>query len=179
MSYGTEASAPAPAPASAPTLITLDFDAGIPSDYSLITFGGTVSTLDTTPPDGGSGTAAEVIKTDGAQTWAGVTFLSLASGEIIAPESDTASMRVWAPEAGTVVRLKLEDVLSPTHSVETEATTLTSGWQTLNFDFKEEAAGTAAVNHSFEFNKASVFFDFGNAGTGATYYLDNFKYSVI
>ncbi|MES2976934.1 MAG: glycoside hydrolase family 16 protein, partial [Pseudomonadota bacterium] len=158
--------------------VTVTFDAD-PSAYTLTGFGGTVPSLDTAPPAGGSGTAVEVIKTVGAEIWAGVTFLSLTSGELITSNSQSVTMRVWAPDAGTVVRLKLEDAADGTRTVETDATTTVAGdWQTLTFNFAQPASGTNPLNHATTFNKASVFFDFGNEGSGKTYYFDDVSYGA-
>jgi hypothetical protein len=57
------------------------------------------------------------------------------------------NVRVWSPHAGIPVRLKVEDKNDGTHSCETEATvTVASGWQTLEFNFANQATGTAALN---------------------------------
>lgn len=57
-------------------------------------------------------------------------------------------------------------------------TTLANGWQTLSFDFAQQAAGTAAFNNAHTYNKASVFFDFSVAGNGQTYYFDDLAYNT-
>ncbi len=55
------------------------------------------------------------------------------------------------------VRLKVENHSNPTQSVETEATTtLANGWQTLVFNFANQAPGTAALNLAYSLDKASV-----------------------
>ena len=41
------------------------------------------------------------------------------------------------------------------------------------FDFSNQVAGTAALNLSYTYDKASIFFDFGTAGSGKTFYWDN------
>ena len=93
------------------------------------------------------------------------------------------SLRVWSPTAGIQVRLKVEASNDPTISVETEATvTVASQWQTLTFDFANQAAGTEAINFSRSYNKASVFFNFGITGAVAgeqTYYWDDMVFGVI
>ena len=53
---------------------------------------------------------------------------------------------------------------------------MAGGWQTLTFDFANQAAGTAALNLAYTYNKASIFFNFGvtGAAVGAkTYYFDD------
>jgi hypothetical protein len=85
--------------------------------------------------------------------------------------------RTWSPTAGIPVRLKVEDAGDPTHSVETEAvTTVAGGWETLVFNFANEATGTAALNPGYTFNKVSIFFNFGTTGVdggGGTFYYDD------
>ena len=177
---------PPPAPPPAPTTVTVSFDAGGTSGYTLgrpdgqpdSDFGGAGSSIAQNPPQGASGAVAQVVKSTGAETWAGTTFLSLPAGELITPSSQTATMRVWSPEAGTIVRLKLEDSTDGTKTVETNATTTTQAntWQTLTFNFANPASGTNPLNHANTFNKASVFFDFGTPGSGKTFYFDDVKF---
>jgi hypothetical protein len=70
--------------------------------------------------------------------------------------------------------LKVEDRNDNTHSVETEAMTQAANtWETLIFDFASPSAGTAPMNLGYTYNMASVFFDFGNAGTGSDFYWDD------
>jgi hypothetical protein len=58
--------------------------------------------------------------------------------------------------------------------VEAQVNTSTAnGWETLVFDFSNQVAGTAALNVSYTYDKASIFFDFGTAGNGKTFYWDN------
>ena len=45
--------------------------------------------------------------------------------------------------------------------------TTAAGWQTLTFDFANQAAGTAALNLAYTYTKASIFFDFGVTGATA------------
>ena len=79
---------------------------------------------------------------------------------------------------GIPIRLKIENSNDPTQSVETEAfTTITDGWEILEFDFNNEAAGTAALNESYPFDMVSIFFNFGSAGDDQTvYYFDNISF---
>jgi hypothetical protein len=89
------------------------------------------------------------------------------------------TLRVWSPDAGIPVRLKVEDHTILAISVETEATVTTAaGWETLTFDFANEANGTAAFNFANTYDKASVFFNFGTNGATAgekTYYFDDLE----
>ena len=47
-----------------------------------------------------------------------------------------------------------------------------------HFDFANQATGTEAINFSRNYNKASVFFNFGSAGTGQTYYWDDMTFGA-
>ena len=87
------------------------------------------------------------------------------------------TVRVWSPTAGTPVLLKVEHALDPTVSVETLATTTMAGaWETLTFDFANEAPGTAALNLAATYDKVSVFPDFGTPGAGEVYYVDDITF---
>lgn len=87
-------------------------------------------------------------------------------------------MKVWvyAPDAGMTVRLKIEDSGDNTKSVETDAvTTMANTWELLTFDFSNEATGTAALNLDYNYDLASIFFNFGVDGATAgelTFYWD-------
>ena len=80
---------------------------------------------------------------------------------------------VYSANAGITVRLKAEDHTDPTRSVETEAVTTTSGWNSLVFDFANQASGTAQIDFTYTYDMLSIFYDFGNSGAGDTYYLDS------
>ena len=141
--------------------------------------GAQTSLLSTDTPAGSSGSVIKSIKPTGAQPWAGSTISSITDGEFIATGSTTVSLRVWAPASGKTVRMKLEDANDPTKSVETDAlTTLANGWQTLSFDFAQQASGTAAFNNATTYNKANVFFDFLAPASGQTYYFDDLAYTA-
>ena len=49
-------------------------------------------------------------------------------------------------------------------------------WETLIFDFANQSSGTAAINLTYTYNMASIFFDFGNAGTGKVFYWDDVSF---
>jgi hypothetical protein len=90
------------------------------------------------------------------------------------------SVRVYSPDAGIPVRLKLEDAADPTLTVETEAvTTVCGSWETLTFDFNNVAPGTNPFNPATTFNKSSIFFNFGATGAAAgekTYLWDAIEF---
>ena len=149
--------------------------------YTLTGFGGAEDSTVVTDPAGGANKVAKVVKSATAQSWAGTTVSTGPNpsvGKIPFDASNTRmTVRVYSPNAGIKVRLKVEDAADRTHSAETEATTtVANAWETLTFDFANPATGTAALNFSYTYNKISIFFNFGVAGstTGAkTYYFDD------
>jgi hypothetical protein len=147
--------------------------------YALTDFGGTQSAIVVDPTDA-TNNVVRTVKTASAETWAGTTLaqgIGFTSALPFTNGSTTMSVRVWSPDAGIKVRLKVENKNDPTVSVETEATTtIASQWETLVFNFANEATGTAAINFASTYDKASIFFNFGVTGSAAgekTYYWDD------
>ena len=147
-------------------------------DYSVADFGGNSSAV-VVDPTNASNMVLMSTKTSGAQPWAGTTLSTtngLATAIPFAAGSTTMSVAVWSPDAGTVIRLKAEDKTDGTKSVETEATTgAAATWDTLVFDFSNQAAGTAAIDFTYTYDLVSIFYDFlGAPATPAkSYYCDN------
>jgi beta-glucanase (GH16 family) len=151
-------------------------EAGV--DYDLGDFGGVATTL-VTDPTNSMNMVASTNKAPGAELWGGTTVGAtngLASA-IDFSGSTTLTVRVYSPDAGIPVRLKVEDASNPTVSVETEATTtVANAWEELSFDFSNEAMGTAALDLGATYNKLSIFFNFGTDGNTAgdkTYLWDD------
>jgi len=133
-------------------------------------------------PTNASNMVAQVTKSATAGASSGVTItapsqLGFASPVPFTADATTMSVRVWSPDAGIQVRLKVEDHTNPTQSVETNVTTtVANDWETLVFDFSNESAGTAPLNLGYSYDKASIFFNFGVDGATAgekTYYFDD------
>ena len=145
-------------------------------DYTVSDFGGNASTL-TTDPVSSSNHVMKSIKTNGAQTWAGTTLGTASGFSAAVPQTATAAkmtVRVYSPAVGLDIKLKLEEHGNGANSVETDVlTTKANQWETLTFDFSQNASGTPAWNQAYKYDKASVFFDFGNAGTGSIFYWDD------
>ena len=127
------------------------------------------------------GNYARVEKNPGAESWAGVTIGSGAGFLNQIPVSNTDT-KIYADvyvsgtdQIGIPVRLKIENSNDPTQSVETDSfTTLSGEWETMEFDFSNHVDGTQELNTNFFFNKASIFFNFGNPGNQNTiFYFDN------
>ncbi len=151
-------------------------------NYNLIDFGGNISEIIVDPTDE-SNMVAKTIKTDAAETWAGTTVggnQGFPEPIPFTPNATTMTVAVWSPMEGSPIRLKVEDSGDPTISVETEVlTTVANDWETLVFDFAHEAEGTAEINFDYNYNKASIFFNFGTTGADAgelTYYWDDMAF---
>ena len=151
--------------------------------YSVIDFEGNGPSTIVEDDDGNH--YVQVIKTDASGTSAGVT-IGTEEGfatNIPVTNSDTkmyAHVYVdGTTQTGMPVRLKIENSNDPTQSVETEAfTTVAGDWEILEFDFNNEASGTAALNTSYPFNMASIFFNFGSVGNNdIVYFFDNISFS--
>ncbi len=150
-------------------------------DYGLAGFGNADGAVVVDPTDA-TNMVGQVIKNAGAEVWAGVTITStsggpdgFASSVPFAADATTITVRTWSPAAGVNVLLKAEQTDDATVSVETNAmTTVAGGWETLTFDFSNEADGTAALDLNAVYGKVSIFFDFGNQpAEAATYYFDD------
>lgn len=158
--------------------LPLNFD-NVNIVYTLTDFGGNSSLVGNDPVDS-TNKVAIVTKTNSAQTWAGTTMggsAGFANAVAFNVNRTIITMRVYSPDSGIVVRLKIEDPNDASKSVETDAvTTKANMWHTLTFNFANQATGTAAINYSYTYKKASVFFNFGVSGSTAgnkTYYFDD------
>ena len=156
-------------------------------DYNLLGFGGADNSTVVVDPTLSSNKVAKVIRSATAFSYAGTTITGLAesgfSNKIPFTLIDTKmSVRVWSPNAGIQVRLKVEDHNDKNITCETEATVTTaSGWQTLEFNFANNVSGTPALDITKNYDKATIFFNFGVAGSVAglkTYYFDDVKFDA-
>ena len=159
----TNAAAPPPPPD--PIYLPVSFDnPGL--DYRLVDFGGNWSSIIEDPTDE-TNMVVETFRDGGAQVWAGTTIGEPTGlGEPI-PFSDgysTMSLRVYSPEAGIPILLKLEVWDNAGAFTEVIAnTTVANEWETINFDFSLDPNFNAAV----AYNKPVVFFNFGVSGADA------------
>ncbi|NUN10637.1 MAG: T9SS type A sorting domain-containing protein [Ignavibacteriaceae bacterium] len=159
-------------------------------NYGLAGFGGAENSTIINSPDVPANKIAKVVKSATAELWAGTTITAVTGGvqtgfATKVPFSETEkrmNVKVYSPHAPIQVRLKVEDYSDPTKSCETEATvTVANQWQWLVFDFANQASGTAPLNLAFNYNKASIFFNFGVTGATAgekTYYFDELAFGI-
>ncbi|HEX8270839.1 MAG TPA: PKD domain-containing protein [Flavobacterium sp.] len=140
--------------------------------YSFGNFGGANATVVNNPHATGINTSSKVgqlIKNAGSEVWAG-TAITLDS-PIDFSVLKKVKVKVWSPQAGIVVLLKLENSSNTTINTELPATTtVANGWEELTYDF-------TGINNSNNYQNVVLFFDFGVNGTGATYYFDDIRLS--
>jgi Secretion system C-terminal sorting domain len=153
-------------------------------DYTMTDFGGN-SHIITADPINPSNMVGKVTKGTTAALWAGTTIGTSNGFATPIPFTATSMImtaRVWSPDAGIPVRLKVENSTNPTISVETETLTTTSNeWETVVFNFANQAPGTAAINLASVYQKASIFFNFGTDGAAAgtkIYHFDDVAFGM-
>jgi len=157
--------------------ITFD-DAGV--NYNTVSFGSAIDSI-VADPTNPTNMVLRQDKPTGAQTWAGTVCgdAGLANAIPFAAGSTIMTARVWAAASGTVIRMKVEDSSNGSISVETDATTTMAGaWETLVFDFANNAANTPAINFANTYNKVVLFGDFNTAGSGKTFYFDDIIFGM-
>ncbi len=156
-------------------------------DYGIFSFGGPnfepiPAGIINNPDPSGINTTEKVFelqKPSGAQVWAGAG-INLAGGTDFS-EGTTILVDVWSPTAGTPILYKMEDSSSPPDgngnpSVVVEVlvnTTVANQWETLAFDLTT----FGAFDPSNAYDRSIFFANFGNSGTGSTYYFDNIRIS--
>ena len=152
-------------------------------NYGLVDFAGTASSRVTDPTDANN-TVVQTIRGAGSAVFAGTLLgegVGFAEPFPFDEDNTTITVRVWAPEAGTPVRLKAEALTNPGIFVETETvTTVAEEWETLTFDFSDQVEGTPAVDFDNDYEKLVIFFNFGTDGGTAgeqTYFWDDVEFS--
>ena len=157
--------------------VTFDDDAVL---YTFTDFGDDTVTLLGADPTPVTNVVAVTTKGVGAATFAGTTVGGSSFAYPLTATDSQITVRVYVPDVGTPVRLKLEDATDPTKSVEAQVvTSVANEWETLTFDFNIQAEGTAALNPSYTFDKVSIFFNFGTDGATAgekTYFWDDITF---
>lgn len=160
-----------------PLFLPVDFESE-KLNYTWSGFGGASGGVVDNPDMSGINTSAKVVELNeiaGAEVWAGI---SLQLDEPLDfSQGTTVKMKVWSPEAGVPVLLKIEDSGSapdangnPTVFVEVIENTTTSGeWEEMTFDLSNYPAFDPSVNY----DRLIVFYDFGNPGEGTTFYFDD------
>ena len=163
--------------------LPLSFDDAI-VNYGLIGFNGAEQSTIVTDPTLSTNKVAKVIRSATAGADAGTTIsasagLGFANKVPFTTTRTRMTVRVWSPEAGATIRLKLAEHGDATHTVEAEATTTTAnGWQTLEFDFANHV-GSSAIDFSYQYDLATVYFHYGKTGAAIgekTFYFDDMQF---
>ena len=152
-----------------PIVLPVDFQSPT-INYAFTNFGGATTTVVNNPAIGAGNMSSKVAKTNksaGSQTYAGSFF------ELGAPidfsTMQKIKMKVWSPQAGIILKMKLENLADPTINIDVNTTTTVSNsWEEVTFNF-------AGINSANNYQRVVVFFNFGNAGTGLDYYFDDIQ----
>jgi hypothetical protein len=147
-------------------------------------FEGLVSAAQAVDPFDADNDVAEFVKGPTGQPWAGATIYTIEADKSV-PQFDLSgskvvTLRVNAPAAGLVVRLKLEDAANGAVFLEQDAlTTKANEWETLSFDFTNPVNGVYDPANTY--NRVSVFPVFSTTAppaTELTFYFDELDYST-
>ncbi|MNX86606.1 hypothetical protein D3C86_1184930 [compost metagenome] len=141
-------------------------------NYGFGDFGGAFASKVANPDATGINTTANVarvVKNAGSEVWAG-TAITLTE-PIDFSVYNKIKIKVWSPQAGIPILLKLENSANTGINREISVTTtVANGWEELTYDF-------TGINNNNAYQNVVLFFDFGTNGTGASYYFDDVKLS--
>jgi len=148
-----------------------DFEGEVPANFS---FGGVGNVVVVANPDNsGINNSANVMqctKDQGAEVWGGMGFA--VDGFINFNGNNVLRLKSYAPEAGKVVKVKLEtsagNVAGLTYEFDM-VTTVANQWEILTYDFSEAP--------DLDYITAIVFYDFGNQDAGV-YHFDDVEVGI-
>jgi len=153
-------------PAVTPVLVNLESNDS--SGYAFTDFGGNASSKVSDAPAGGSAESTSAIKlVSVGECWAGTTFLT-SSASLLANGNTVVKANIYAPTAGQVIKLKLENSDNGDQNKEVDVTSI-NGWNTYSFNFSGFDSGV-------KYNKASIFVNFtcgGGTKNADPYYVDD------
>lgn len=152
-------------------------------NYAVTDFGGNSSSISLDPAST-TNHVMKSVKTANAEVWAGTTIstpLGFATRIPVNAASSKMTVMVYSPAVGLDIKLKLDNHANSNNgqSVETDVKTTVAGqWETLTFDFKNQADYTPVLKDGNIYDLATIFFDFGNRGKGSVFYVDNLQMAV-
>jgi uncharacterized protein YkuJ len=115
-----------------------------------------------------SANVAQMLKPSGSETWAGVAMSLIAPIDFSVQKK--LKMKVWSPQAGIPVLLKIEKAGDNSVFMEKIVnTTVANGWEELTYDYD------GSIDSTVDYQTVVIFFNFGVSGDGSTYYFDDIK----
>lgn len=144
-------------------------------------FNGATTSLVTNQPTGGAAVNAAKIDVAAGSQYFGTIFLTLKDQEFCTTAKPTLTLEVYAPAAGKLVDLKLEQDGDVTKNIEMHKTTTVAGWQTLTFNCITDSGSattppTAPYVEGTVYNKIILLPNFLAVSPGETWYFDQLTY---
>ena len=118
-------------------------------------------------PQNPTNTVVEVLKTSLAFDYSGVVLTNrngLANPIPFTATEQVLQARIWSPDVGLPILMKVENKDNPAVFAQTLATTTAVGWDTLSFDFTQPTEGTPGIDLTASYDLPVVFFNFGYTG---------------
>ncbi|AXG74859.1 hypothetical protein DVK85_11725 [Flavobacterium arcticum] len=143
-------------------------------DITWNNFGGAIGNKIANPNASGINTTANVgefVKNAGSETWAGIAIPMDAPIDFSTMQQ--IKVKVWSPQAGIPVLIKLENMEPHDTALDLEVqttTTVANQWEEITFDF-------SGINNANNYQQIVLFFNFGVSGTGESYYFDDVQLS--
>ena len=126
-----------------PILLPITFE-NSSLNYSFVDFGNVSTSLVNNPSISGINLSSKVgrtIKNNGADTWGGSTMVI--DGNIDFSTLTKIRVKVWSPQVGAIVKLKIENLNDGNINKEVDLpTTVANTWEYLTFDFACVNAGS-------------------------------------
>lgn len=146
--------------------IPMNFESTI-TNYSLLGFGGTNSSIVSNPYPTGNASAKVAKSVRGYETWAG-TALPLEYPYVYATSNKIVKMKVWSPAVGTLVEFKFDYGWGDGQGIRVQVpTTVANAWEELTFDFNGQSPLVPTMPQFV------VSFDLGSTTSGTVYYFDD------
>lgn len=167
--------------------LPMTFDDTTTVKYSIVDFAGDTLSAIVPDPTNASNLVLKTVRNPavkGFEPYAGTVITDLGTqGPIpFAAGKTKVKARVYSPDAGTLICLKVEGAGTPTESL---ALTTAVGWNDLTFDFGVVSTvggrNSQAIQSGKDYTKIIVFYNFfvpgATQGTAKTYYIDDIKFA--
>jgi hypothetical protein len=150
---------------------------------AMVAFGGLDASV-IADPALASNKLVRLVKLPASETWAGATIDPSGTGVSKVPalglsSSKLVTLRVYAPTAGEIIMLKVENAADPAVFMEAQATTTAAGtWETLTFDYSRATNGSYDATKTYD--RVSVFPHFGSkVAADSIYMIDELNYTAV